>query len=49
MKIPILFRLSAEMKGEEVLEFDPLNYKLLQADLAALPDCLEAPYDDMMY
>ena len=32
---------------EEVPEFDPLNYKLLQADLAALPDCLEAPYDDM--
>lgn len=39
--------LNAEMKGEEVPEFDPLNYKLLQADLAALPDCLEAPYDDM--
>ncbi len=39
--------LKAEMKGEEVPEFDPLNYKLLQADLAALPDCLEAPYDDM--
>lgn len=39
--------LNAEMQGEEVPEFDPLNYKLLQADLAALPDCLEAPYDDM--
>lgn len=39
--------LNAEMKGEEVPEFEPLNYKLLQADLAALPDCLEAPYDDM--
>lgn len=39
--------LNAKMKGEEVPEFDPLNYKLLQADLAALPDCLEAPYDDM--
>ena len=39
--------LNAEMKGEEVPEFDPLNYKLLQADLAALPDCLDAPYDDM--
>lgn len=39
--------LNAEMKGEAVPEFDPLNYKLLQADLAALPDCLEAPYDDM--
>lgn len=37
----------AEMKGEEVPEFDPLNYKLLQADLDALPDCLEAPYDDL--
>lgn len=37
----------AEMKGEEVSEFDPLNYKLLQADLDALPDCLEAPYDDL--
>ena len=37
----------AEMKGEEVSEFDPLNYKLLQADLDALPGCLEAPYDDL--
>ena len=37
----------AAMKGEEVPEFDPLNYKLLQADLDALPDCLEAPYDDL--
>lgn len=38
--------LEAEMKGEEIPEFDPLNYKLLQADLDSLPDCLAAPYDD---
>lgn len=39
--------LRAKMKGEEVEEFDPLNYKLLESDLNAVTECIEAPYDDL--
>lgn len=36
------------MNGEEVPEFDPLNYKLLESDLNALASgCLAEPYDDL--
>lgn len=37
----------AKMKGEEIPEYDPLNYKLLDSDLSAIDDCLKAPYDDL--
>ncbi len=39
--------LRAKMKGEEVEDFDPVNYKLLESDLSSVSQCLEAPYDDM--
>ena len=39
--------LRAEMNGEEVEDFDPVNYKLLESDLSSVSQCLEAPYDDM--
>ncbi len=39
--------LRAEMNGEEVEAFDPVNYKLLESDLSSVSQCLEAPYDDM--
>lgn len=39
--------LRARMKGEEVEDFDPVNYKLLESDLSSVSQCLEAPYDDM--
>lgn len=39
--------LRAKMNGEEVPEYDPVNYKLLDADLASIDKCLEAPYDDL--
>lgn len=39
--------LRAKMNGEEIPEYDPLNYKLLESDLNSLEECLEAPYDDL--
>lgn len=39
--------LRAVMKGEEAEAFDTVNYKLLESDMSALTECLEAPYDDM--
>ncbi|MDO4336717.1 MAG: extracellular solute-binding protein [Eubacteriales bacterium] len=39
--------LRAKINGEEIPEYDPLNYKLLDSDLASLDECLEAPYDDL--
>lgn len=39
--------LRAKMSGKEPAEFDPVNYKLLESDLSAVSECLEAPYDDM--
>ena len=34
------------MKGDEVPEYDPLNYKLLDGDLASLRECLK-DYEDL--
>lgn len=39
--------LRAKINGEEIPEYDPLNYKLLDSDLNSLEECLEAPYDDL--
>lgn len=34
------------LAGEEVAEYDPINYKLLDNDLATVKDILTEPYDD---
>lgn len=36
----------ALMNGEELPEYDAIDYKLLTTDLAAVPEVLTAPYDD---
>lgn len=40
-------QLRKKMNGEEVDSFDPVNYKLLNADLASLDTCLNGNYDDL--
>lgn len=39
--------LRAKMDGEEVPEYDPINYKLLDHDFETLEQCLQPPYDDL--
>lgn len=39
--------LRAKMEGREVPEYSSINYKLLDNDLASLPEVLKAPYDDL--
>ena len=39
--------LRKKMAGEEIPEYDPINYKLLDTDLSSLDACLQAPYDDL--
>lgn len=36
-----------KLNGEEIPEYDPLDYKLLDLDLEAVTEVLEAPYDDL--
>lgn len=39
--------LQAKMKGEEIPEFDPVSYKLLETDLESLDKVLQPPYEDL--
>lgn len=40
-------QLRKKMKGEAVDDYDPINYKILDTDLASLDSCLNGKYDDL--
>ncbi len=40
-------QLEKKMNGEEVDSYDPVNYKILDTDLASLDSCLNGKYDDL--
>ena len=40
-------QLRKKMNGEAVDEYDPINYKLLDGDLASLDTCLNGQYEDL--
>lgn len=39
--------LRAMMNGEEIPDYDPINYKLLDSDITTLSECIAEPYDDL--
>lgn len=40
-------QLRKKMNGEEVDDYDPVNYKIMDTDLASLDSCLNGKYDDL--